>query len=44
MRWIVDGTKIVPHPEEAAQRPSRRTHIVDAIVHKPSNRDQMAIG
>src|SRR5215468_6309564 len=26
MRKAEDGTKIIPHPEEAAKRPSRRTH------------------
>jgi len=30
MRNIGDGTKIVPHPEEAAKRPSRRTHGIGA--------------
>jgi hypothetical protein len=26
MRYFVDGIKESPHPEEAAKRPSRRTH------------------
>src|SRR6266404_7219082 len=28
MRYIFDGIKKIPHPEEAAERPSRRTHRV----------------
>jgi hypothetical protein len=32
MRWIFDGIKNAPHPEEAAQRPSRRTHDVDPML------------
>jgi hypothetical protein len=29
MRYIFDGIKKCPHPEEAAQRLSRRTHCAD---------------
>jgi hypothetical protein len=33
MREVFDGIKKIPHPEEAAKRPSRRTHRAD-----PANR------
>src|SRR3981189_3508352 len=29
MRDTIDGIKKIPHPEEAAKRPSRRTHRAD---------------
>src|ERR1700682_2267856 len=38
MRWIVDGIKRKPHPEEPAQRASRRTHSLDPAV-RPTGSD-----
>src|SRR5437667_11847698 len=35
MRYVFDGIKIIPHPEEAAERPSRRTHAINPAECKP---------
>jgi hypothetical protein len=34
MRYVVDGFKKNPHPEEAAKRPSRRTHYADPAIRR----------
>src|SRR5882672_10338881 len=48
MRQIFDGTKKIPHPEEAAKRPSRRTRDADPaslrISSQPRKRGSRASG
>jgi hypothetical protein len=31
MRYVIGGNNRIPHPEEAAQRPFRRTHAADPV-------------
>jgi hypothetical protein len=39
MRYSVDGIMGIPHPEQAAKRPCRRTHSVDPAAQLPIGED-----